>query len=70
MPLPGAQPRLPLDHPALEACLDRLQALGLPVVLTWQLEDTRMQGTAMQVPTSTPRRWPPWPPAGPACAWC
>ncbi|HEX2325154.1 MAG TPA: amidohydrolase family protein [Chloroflexota bacterium] len=44
----------PLDHPALEACLDRLQALGLPVVLTWQLEDTRMQGTAMQVPDLDP----------------
>ena len=44
----------PLDHPALEACLDRLQALGLPVVLTWQLEDARMQGTAMQVPDLDP----------------
>ena len=39
-----------LDDPAVDACLERAAAAGLPVVLTWQLEDARMQGAAMQAP--------------------
>jgi predicted TIM-barrel fold metal-dependent hydrolase len=39
-----------LDHPAVDACLERVAAAGLPVVLTWQLEDSRMQGAAMRAP--------------------
>ena len=47
------------DHPALDACLYRLQALGLPAVLTWQLEDARMQGAAMRAPDLSPAGWAP-----------
>jgi predicted TIM-barrel fold metal-dependent hydrolase len=48
-----------------DGCLRRLAALDLPVFLTWQLEDARMQHPAMQVPDLDPAavaaligRWP------------
>jgi predicted TIM-barrel fold metal-dependent hydrolase len=39
-----------LDDPAVDDCLARVAAAGLPAVLTWQLEDARMQGAAMRAP--------------------
>ncbi|MBI3972163.1 MAG: amidohydrolase family protein [Chloroflexi bacterium] len=61
---PSSQ-RYRLDDPRLDAGLAHLERLGLPVVLTLQLEDSRMHHPAIQVPdpnpedvTSLVRRWP------------
>jgi predicted TIM-barrel fold metal-dependent hydrolase len=43
-----------LDDAAIDPCLDRLEALGLPLLLTWQLEDARMQAPGMHVPDLDP----------------
>ncbi|MDQ3702942.1 MAG: amidohydrolase family protein [Chloroflexota bacterium] len=39
-----------LDAPELRPCLARLAELGLPLLLTWQLEDVRMQHPRQRVP--------------------
>jgi predicted TIM-barrel fold metal-dependent hydrolase len=38
------------ESASFDECLERLEALGLPVVLTLQLDDTRMQHPGMRVP--------------------
>ena len=57
--------RYALDDPRLAAGLAQLQTLDLPVVLTLQLEDSRIHHPAIQVPDPEPaavadlvRRWP------------
>jgi predicted TIM-barrel fold metal-dependent hydrolase len=54
-----------LDDPRLAAGLTHLERLGLPVVLTLQLEDSRIHHPAIQVPDPDPEavaglvsRWP------------
>jgi predicted TIM-barrel fold metal-dependent hydrolase len=61
---PGFQ-RYALDDARLGAALGRLQRLDLPVVLTLQLEDSRLHHPAVQVPDPDPvavadlvNRWP------------
>jgi predicted TIM-barrel fold metal-dependent hydrolase len=43
-----------LDDPALDRCLDRLAGLDLPVVLTVQLEDPRIESAALRVADVAP----------------
>jgi predicted TIM-barrel fold metal-dependent hydrolase len=57
--------RYALDDPRLDAALRHLQRLDLPVVLTLQLEDSRLHHPAMRVPDPDPaaiaglvNRWP------------
>jgi predicted TIM-barrel fold metal-dependent hydrolase len=57
--------RYPLDDPRLAAGLAHLQRLDLPVLLTLQLEDSRIHHPAIQVPDPDPgpvvdllARWP------------
>ena len=54
-----------LEDGGADACLDRLAALDVPVLLTVQLEDARMHHPAMRVPDLAPAsvlaavgRWP------------
>ncbi|HET7771731.1 MAG TPA: amidohydrolase family protein [Chloroflexota bacterium] len=39
-----------LDDPRVDACLERIASIGVPVMLTMQLEDARLHQPAMRVP--------------------